>query len=333
MLVWYRDTTYGNINHVTANIDGAAELRLQGRPAHRRQPLRPVPAARRGGRQGPVHAEQPAVPAAVVEHRVQPAADVPVQGVLRGLPAEPFSEYCTDFGRAGAVAKFTDAKGWYPGIEVRDGRPLFYRDIDASVGHPVRRQRRRTRPGSSTRRQPADRVVRRSTSGWHRPRHRQPRLTRASPTASRSRSSRRAKDNSSAHRARRAGALVRPIASGLRPGHSTSRPSAPPGASARPGSMTPASPFLVRAAHCARMATWIVPLRAALAGRRRVSSTGRRSSRNVLRSRGPRDRDRQPRSPRARSRCRPRWSPWRPPSRSTTRTPSDPSRGCPTEAP
>ena len=38
---------------------------------------------------------------------------------------------------------FTDAKGWYPGLELR-GEDLFFRDIDASVVVPSKDQRRYT---------------------------------------------------------------------------------------------------------------------------------------------------------------------------------------------
>jgi len=51
------------------------------------------------------------------------------------LEGEPFTEYCTSFGKQPAVTTFTDAKGWYPGVEVRDGT-LYYRHRDASVVIP-----------------------------------------------------------------------------------------------------------------------------------------------------------------------------------------------------
>lgn len=51
------------------------------------------------------------------------------------LEGEPFTEYCTSFAKQPAVTTFTDAKGWYPGIEVRDGN-LFYRLRDASTVVP-----------------------------------------------------------------------------------------------------------------------------------------------------------------------------------------------------
>jgi immune inhibitor A len=50
-------------------------------------------------------------------------------------PDEPGSAYCTDFKAQKPVKNFTDAKTWYPGIEVIDG-DLYYRDADASVVVP-----------------------------------------------------------------------------------------------------------------------------------------------------------------------------------------------------
>ena len=46
-------------------------------------------------------------------------------------------EVCNTFPAQGAVKSFTDNKGWYPGIEIRDGS-LFYRDADASTVVPSR---------------------------------------------------------------------------------------------------------------------------------------------------------------------------------------------------
>ena len=45
---------------------------------------------------------------------------------------------CTRFGRRGPVSSFTDALGWYPGIEARGGAFTF-RDQDGSVVIPSRR--------------------------------------------------------------------------------------------------------------------------------------------------------------------------------------------------
>lgn len=53
------------------------------------------------------------------------------------IEGEPFTEFCTNFGAQPAVKTFTDAKGWYPGMESRDGE-LFYRLRDASAVVPSR---------------------------------------------------------------------------------------------------------------------------------------------------------------------------------------------------
>ncbi|KAB8185768.1 M6 family metalloprotease domain-containing protein [Nonomuraea phyllanthi] len=48
---------------------------------------------------------------------------------------EPYSEYCTELPALKGVRTFTDAKTWYPGLELIDGG-LYYRDFDASVVVP-----------------------------------------------------------------------------------------------------------------------------------------------------------------------------------------------------
>ena len=55
-------------------------------------------------------------------------------------PAKYYEVACNRFGRRGAVRRFTDAIGWYPGFEYRPDLdpddPLFFRDVDASVVVP-----------------------------------------------------------------------------------------------------------------------------------------------------------------------------------------------------
>ncbi|MCC5578727.1 immune inhibitor A [Microtetraspora sp. AC03309] len=47
------------------------------------------------------------------------------------IEGEAFTEYCTSFAKQAAVTTFTDAKGWYPGFEIR-GSQLYYRHRDGS---------------------------------------------------------------------------------------------------------------------------------------------------------------------------------------------------------
>ena len=135
MLVWYRDTTWGNTNNVTATttvlpstgskgglllVDSHFDpFRRQGQAADKdpstlnNLPSRPQSSNSAFGRK-PTY---------------------PFRECFELLPAEPFSEYCTDFAAQAPVSTFTDTKGWYPGVEIR-GSSLFFRDIDASTVVP-----------------------------------------------------------------------------------------------------------------------------------------------------------------------------------------------------
>ena len=75
-----------------------------------------------------------------------PVGRYPFQACF-GTSADPAKYYevaCNRFGSRGAVRRFTDAIGWYPGFEYRPDLdpddPLFFRDVDASVVDPVEGQ-------------------------------------------------------------------------------------------------------------------------------------------------------------------------------------------------
>jgi immune inhibitor A len=132
-LVWYRDTTFGNANHVAANTtalpSGGAKGGLLIVDSHF-DPLR----------------------------RIGEAADIDTS-TLNNMPTRtqssdaafsltstyPFTEcitgavltdeYCTDIGARAGVSTFTDDQGWAPGIEIR-GSSLFFRHRDGSVVVP-----------------------------------------------------------------------------------------------------------------------------------------------------------------------------------------------------
>jgi immune inhibitor A len=140
VLVWYRDTTYGNNNHVTANLDALPShgakgglllvdshfdpFRRQGVAADKDpSTLNNLPS--RPQSSNAAFGTQPTYPfRECFEFLGSPTA-----------PPEPFSEYCTDFGSQPPVKKFADTMGWYPGLELR-GSSLFYRDVDASTVIP-----------------------------------------------------------------------------------------------------------------------------------------------------------------------------------------------------
>ena len=134
MLVWYRDTTYGNQNPVLATTYDLPSTGSKGGllivDSHF-DPLR---------RQG-VAAEKDPSTLNNIPSRGQSSnaafgrASYPFKECLAEVAGEDWrNEYCTSFGSLPAVKTFTDAKGWYPGIETRPG--LFFRDIDASVVIP-----------------------------------------------------------------------------------------------------------------------------------------------------------------------------------------------------
>jgi immune inhibitor A len=135
MLVWYRDTTYGNTNHVTATTFDLPSTGSKGGlllvDSHF-DPLR---------RQGEAAVKDPStlnnMPSRPQSSNVAftTHSTYPFKECLAEVDANPFTEYCTSVRSQRGVSDFTDAKGWYPGIEVRD-EGLFFRDIDASAVIP-----------------------------------------------------------------------------------------------------------------------------------------------------------------------------------------------------
>ncbi|MGC4886343.1 immune inhibitor A domain-containing protein [Micromonospora sp. DT227] len=134
MLVWYRDTELGDVNHVTAQMTALPSYGAKGGllivDSHN-DPLR---------RKGVAAEKDPSV---LDNLPSRPQSSNAAFGLTKTYPFkecleaadEPYSEYCTKFGAQAPVRGFTDNKGWYPGIEIRDGSP-YARDNDASVVVP-----------------------------------------------------------------------------------------------------------------------------------------------------------------------------------------------------
>ena len=141
MLVWYRDTTYGNNNHVLSNLAALPSHGAKGGlllvDSHfdpfRRQG---VAADKDPSTLNNLPSRPQSSNAAFGLGRTYPFTEC-YENLTPPPPAlpEPFSEYCTDFASQAAKKKFTDKKGWYPGLELR-GEDLFYRDADASTVVP-----------------------------------------------------------------------------------------------------------------------------------------------------------------------------------------------------
>ncbi|SCE66295.1 immune inhibitor A [Micromonospora purpureochromogenes] len=136
MLVWYRDTALGNVNHVSAQLTALPSYGAKGGllivDSHN-QPLRRAGEA--AVKDTSTLDNLPSRPQSS-NAAFSLTSTYPFQECLEATD-EPYSEYCTSFGAQAPVAGFSDAKGWYPGLEVRSGK-LFARDADASVVIPSR---------------------------------------------------------------------------------------------------------------------------------------------------------------------------------------------------
>jgi immune inhibitor A len=134
MLVWYRDTTWGNVNHATAQLTALPSYGAKGGllivDSHN-NPLR---------RQGVAADKDPSTLDNLPSRPQSSNAAFSLNSTYpfkECLEAAGDSEYCTNFGAQAPVSAFTDAQGWYPGIEIR-GSSAFARDADASVVIPSR---------------------------------------------------------------------------------------------------------------------------------------------------------------------------------------------------
>jgi immune inhibitor A len=135
LLVWYRDTAYGNDNHVTSNTFDAPSIGSKGGlllvDSHF-DPMRHKGAALAAYEEdglGNFPARMAVSDNAFTFWGTNKAKD------CFTVDNDPAQLHCTQYGNRRAVKTFTDAKGWYPGVEVI-GEDLFFRDIDASVVLP-----------------------------------------------------------------------------------------------------------------------------------------------------------------------------------------------------
>ncbi len=139
MLVWYRDTTYGNNNHVTADLQGFPNWGAKGGLLIVDSHFDPY------RRQGEAALKDPSTLDNIPSRPQSSNAAFSLKSTnafteCLEAAGEPYSEYCTSFGQQPGVSTFTDAKGWYPGLEIRPGGRLFFRDVDASCVIPARNQ-------------------------------------------------------------------------------------------------------------------------------------------------------------------------------------------------
>lgn len=142
MLVWYRDTTYGNDNHILTNLYDLPSAGSKGGLLLVDSHFDPL---RRKGEA----ADKDASTLNNMPSRAQSSnvafglhKTYKFDECLAEVEGEDWAtEYCTTINRREGVSTFTDDQTWYPGIEVRtrnssEGESFFFRDVDASVVIP-----------------------------------------------------------------------------------------------------------------------------------------------------------------------------------------------------
>ncbi|MET1131957.1 MAG: immune inhibitor A domain-containing protein [Aeromicrobium sp.] len=132
-LVWYRDTSYGDANHVLNNLTDLPSTGAKGGLLIVDSHFDPL---RRTG------ANADNDPSTLKNLPSRPQSSNAAFNLFgsysfRECTTQPdfTNEACNRFRSQRAVRSFTDDKGWYPGIEVR-GDSFFYRDPDASTVVP-----------------------------------------------------------------------------------------------------------------------------------------------------------------------------------------------------
>jgi immune inhibitor A len=135
-LVWYRDTSYGNANHVLNNLSTMPSEGAKGGllivDSHF-DPLR---------RTGEAAALDPTTLKNLPSRPQSSNAAFGLQPTWQFdecvTDATYTKEACNTHEPQAPVSTFTDDKGWYPGLEMRPNGDLFYRDADASTVVPSR---------------------------------------------------------------------------------------------------------------------------------------------------------------------------------------------------
>ncbi|EAP97987.1 putative secreted protease [Janibacter sp. HTCC2649] len=132
-LVWYRDTSYGDANHVLNNLTTLPSEGAKGGLLIVDSHFDPL---RRTGANAALD------PSTLKNLPSRPQSSNAAFNVFGSYPFKECStkadftgEACNTFGAQSAVKSFTDNKGWYPGFEIR-GEDIFYRDADASTVVP-----------------------------------------------------------------------------------------------------------------------------------------------------------------------------------------------------
>lgn len=139
MLVWYRDTSFGNLNHVLNNLTAAPSYGSKGGLLLVDSHFDPLRHKGTAAQKDPTELKNMLSRPQSSNAAFTFGKTYPFTECLEA-PGEPFSRYCTNVPPLSAVTRFDDSKGYYPGLEYRPDldpeAPLFHRDADASTVIP-----------------------------------------------------------------------------------------------------------------------------------------------------------------------------------------------------
>jgi immune inhibitor A len=133
-LVWYRDTTWGNANHVTTNEHALPSYGAKGGLLIVDSHFDPL---RRTGEAATLDPTTLNVMPSRAQSSNAAFGLVETYPFTECLTDAELTERCTDLPALSPVSTFTDKLGWVPGFALRESDgALFYRDRDASAVVP-----------------------------------------------------------------------------------------------------------------------------------------------------------------------------------------------------
>jgi immune inhibitor A len=143
MLVWYRDSQY-TVNHVTTSIFASPSTGSKGQLLVVDSHFDPLRRFGEAAEHDPSTLTLKNLPSRAQSSNATFAkrSTRPFRECVEG-PVGSYEVYCNRHAALPGVPHFTDAKDWYPGLELR-GEDLFFRDVDASVVVPSKDRRRYT---------------------------------------------------------------------------------------------------------------------------------------------------------------------------------------------
>ncbi|HEX6150012.1 M6 family metalloprotease domain-containing protein, partial [Nocardioides sp.] len=139
MLVWQRDTAY-SFNDVNNHLFDPPSIGAKGQLLLVDSHFDPARLSGAAAEANPSLLDNLDSRAQANDVAFGPVSRYPFRYCFPSSDTDPYAVACNNFGKRNHVRTFTDAKGWYPGLEWRpdldEENPLFFRDVDASTVIP-----------------------------------------------------------------------------------------------------------------------------------------------------------------------------------------------------